>query len=345
MSDDLKGSRREFLQAGLAAGATLSLAQGLLARQKDSPAGLPTRPLGETGVDVPILCLGGWHIGKGAQEDGEQAAIALMHEAIDQGIAFFDNAWDYHDGYAEELMGRALAQGGYRDRVFLMTKNCGRDYVGARACLEDSLRRLQTDRLDLWQFHEINYEADPDRVFETGGARAALEALEAGKVRFVGFTGHKHPNMLNAMLDREFPWASVQLPINVCDHHYVSFVHQVVPRCLERGIGVLGMKSFGGSPDGQNGILPQQGIANAEQCRRYALSQPIASLVVGIRNRRDLLQELEIGRGFQPMPEDELNALLASTEAAAAEGRFEMFKSTRDFDGPYHKKQHGIPVG
>jgi uncharacterized protein len=339
---DHQPTRREFLQAGLAAGAALSLADALFAAQQDDGRGLPTRPLGKTGADVSILCLGGWHIGKAGKDSGDAAAIKLMHAALDGGITFFDNAWDYHDGYSETLMGQALRD--RRDRVFLMTKNCERDYKGSLANLEESLKRLQTDRIDLWQFHEMVYDNDPDWVFEQGGMKAALEAQQAGKVRFIGFTGHKDPRIHLKMLGKPYQWASSQMPINVCDWHFRSFANEVVPACLEKGVGVLGMKSLGGSPDGTNGRLPQAGLVSAPECMRYALSQPVATLVVGLRNVRDLEQALAVGRNFKPMSADEQNALRKKVADVSGDGRHELFKTTKDFDGPHHRKQHGFAV-
>ncbi len=336
-------NRRDFLGASVAAGVTLSLADNLLAAQDDRGQGLPTRPLGRTGEQVSILCLGGWHIGKAATESGEATAIELMHEAIDNGLTFFDNAWDYHNGMSEQLMGKALV--GRRDRVFLMTKNCERDYKGSLSNLEDSLRRLQTDRLDLWQFHEMVYDNDPDWVFERGGMRAALEAQKAGKVRYIGFTGHKDPRIHLKMLEKPYAWATAQMPINLCDYHFRSFEQQVVPVCLAKGVGVLGMKSLGGSPDGQNGRLVQAGLASAEECIAYALAQPVSSLVVGIRNRRDLAQALRVGRAQAAMSPAEVAALREKVQEVAADGRHELFKSTTNFDGPHHRRQHGFAVG
>jgi aryl-alcohol dehydrogenase-like predicted oxidoreductase len=334
-------NRREFLGAGVAAGVWLGLADALLAQQRDTGDGLPKRPLGTTGQDVSILCLGGWHIGAAGKEN-EQAAVHLMQESIDNGLNFFDNCWDYHDGYSEEVMGKAIRD--RRDRVFLMTKNCERDYKGSLSNLEDSLRRLGTDHIDLWQFHEMVYDNDPDWVFDKGGHRAALEAQQAGKVRFIGFTGHKDPSIHLKMLQKPYQWASAQMPINLCDYFFRSFANEVVPTCLEKGTGVLGMKSLGGSPDGQNGRFVQAGLASAEDCIRYALSQPVSSLVVGLRNQRDLDQALRVGRGFEPFSREEQMALLANVKEAAGDGRHELFKTTKDFDGPHHRKQHGFAV-
>jgi predicted aldo/keto reductase-like oxidoreductase len=333
-------TRREFLQTSVAAGLVLSLGESLLAAQKDNGQGLPARPLGKTGVNVSILSLGGWHIGKAALEADEKTAIGIMHEAIDNGMTFFDNAWDYHDGMSEELMGKGLK--GKRDKVFLMTKNCERDYKGSLSNLEDSLRRLQTDHLDLWQFHEMVYDNDPDWVFDKGGMKAALEAQKAGKVRFIGFTGHKDPLIHLKMLGKPYTWATAQMPINVCDFFYHSFQQQVVPTCLKQGTAVIGMKSLGGSPDGQNGKIVQAGLATAAECIRYALSQPISSLVVGIRNQRDLHQALDVGRGFKPMSAVDQATLREKVQGEAGDGRHELFKSSKQFDGPHHRKQHGF---
>ncbi len=332
-------NRRDFLQAGVAAGTALSLASSLLAAQKDGGQGLPQRPLGKTGVDVSIVCLGGWHIGKVGLDDGEQQAIDLMHRCLDEGITFFDNAWDYHDGYSEELMGKAIQD--RRDRVFLMTKNCERDYQGSLKCLEESLRRLQTDHIDLWQFHEMVYDNDPDWVFDQGGMKAALEAQQAGKVKHIGFTGHKDPAIHLKMLHKPYRWASAQMPINVCDYFYRSFLHSVVPECLKHETGVIGMKSLGG---GMEGKIPASGLVTGKECIQFALSQPIASLVCGIRNERDLNQALDAARDFKPLSLEDQQALLNKVKVEAGDGRHELFKSSKDFDGPHHRKQHGFAV-
>jgi aryl-alcohol dehydrogenase-like predicted oxidoreductase len=305
MSND--PNRREFLHAGVSAGVLLALADAVLGQQQDDGKGLPTRPFGKTNEKVSVLCLGGWHIGQTVKESDEATSIRLMHEAIDNGLTFFDNCWDYHDGLSEEIMGKGTHD--RRDKVFLMTKNCERDYQGSLKCLDESLKRLKTDHLDLWQFHEMVYDNDPDWVFDKGGIKAALEAQKAGKVRHIGFTGHKDPQIHLKMLSKPYAWASAQMPVNICDWHYRSFVREVAPVCIKQGTAVLGMKSLGGSPDGQNGKIVKAGVASAEECLRYSLSQPVASLVVGIRNQRDLDQALRVGRGFKPMAEAEMTAL------------------------------------
>jgi predicted aldo/keto reductase-like oxidoreductase len=329
---DLK--RREFLKTSALSLAAAGVAGRGLADQEDSSTGIPTRPLGRTGRRVSIVGLGGYHIGTVE----EREAISIMHEAIDEGMTFFDNAWDYHQGGSEEVMGKALA-GGWREKVFLMTKNCARDYKGSREHLEDSLRRLQTDCIDLWQFHEINWPVDADWIFERGAVKYALEARQAGKVRYIGFTGHKdvdnHLKMLAKPVGTDFEWDTVQMPINILDAHYRSFQQQVVPECTRRRIGVIGMKALAA------GDLPKELDVPAAVCRRYALSQPISTLVCGIRSREDLRQDLAVARNFVPMSAEEQDDLRAKTRELGQDGRHERFKTTTQFNGAYHRRQHG----
>ena len=332
-------TRRDFVNDSLKGGAALGLGVAGLGAQRANAqgAGLPKRPLGRTGDEVSLLCLGGWHIGAAAAQD-EAAAIKIMHAAIDEGLTFFDNAWDYHDGGSEIVMGKALAESSRRDKVYLMTKGCDRDYAGAMRCIDDSLRRLKTDYLDLWQFHEIVYDNDPDWVFDQGGIRAAVEAKQAGKIRHIGFTGHRDPRIHKSMLDKPFDWETVQMPINMMDAQFRSFRQEIVPVCLERGAGVIGMKSLGG------GVIPNRAAISAETCIRYALSQPVSSLVVGILSMDELLQNVATARAFEPMSESEQQTLLAGVKDVAGDGRFELYKTTQRMDGPYHVKQHGFEV-
>lgn len=336
MISSQKNNRREFLQTSLATGAALTVANASSSAE-DSSDGLPMRDLGKTGQKVSIICLGGWHIG--AVKD-EKEAIKIMHTALDAGMNFFDNAWDYHDGGSEEIMGKALSQGGYRKKCFLMTKNCARDAKGTRKHLEDSLRRLKTDHIDLWQFHEINYDNDPDWIVDRGALAAALQAKKEGKVRFIGYTGHKDPRIHLKMLPKH-TWDTVQMPINACDWYYRSFVKEVVPEANKKGIGVIGMKSLGGGSNGK-GRFPTEGVCTVEEARRYSLSQPISSLVVGIDSMEILQQDLKMARNFKPLSEEEMKKLLAKIKRVAGDGRHERFKSTQMFDGPYHRKQHGL---
>jgi predicted aldo/keto reductase-like oxidoreductase len=299
-----------------------------------SPTGVPTRALGKTGVQVSILGLGGHHQ---ARPKEESDSIRLVHAAIDNGITFLDNAWDYHDGRAEEVMGKALAMDGYRKKAFLMTKVCDRDYAGAMKHLEDSLRRLRTDVIDLWQFHECNYYNDPEMIQEKGGLRAALEAKKQGKVRFIGFTGHKHPRIHRKMLALNFPWDACQMPNNVMDYRFESFRHEVMPECAKRGVGVIGMKGCGG-----DGNMLKDGVVTVEECYRYFLSQPISTQVVGLANMDDLNRALAIVRGFKPMSAPELQTLTSSVKDVAGDGRYEHFKTTQRYDAMHHRKQHGF---
>ena len=322
----------------LALGGPSRLAEALAA---DTPAtgtssgDIPRRALGKTGVQVSALCFGGAHWGR-IQDDGE--AIRLLHAAIDAGVNFFDNAWEYNGGRSEELMGKALQ--GKRQQVVLMTKVCshGRDKKVALQQLDESLRRLKTDYLDLWQIHEVVYEDDPDRHFAPNGAtEALLEAKRQGKVRFIGFTGHKHPDIHLKMLSHDFPFDTCQMPLNVFDGTYRSFEREVLPVLNQRGIAPLGMKSLTG-----NAEPIKQGIVQPEEAIRYVLSLPIASLVSGIDSPQVLKQNLDIARRFTPMTVAEMEGLRARVAMYAMDGRYELFKSTNRYDGPIGRKQHGI---
>jgi predicted aldo/keto reductase-like oxidoreductase len=327
--------RRTFLQAGAAGLAAGSLAPCLKAAEDKSPGGIPLRPLGRTGEKVTMIGLGGFHA---AVPEDEADSLRLIQRAVDEGITFLDNAWDYMDGKAEDRMGKAISQGGRRDKIFLMTKCCGRTAKDAQSNLEDSLRRLRTDHLDLWQFHEINYDNDPDWIFAPGGAlEFALKAKEQGKVRHLGFTGHKHPEIHLKMLAKPYEWVSVQMPLNVLDSQYRSFQHMVLPVLNKAGIAPLGMKSLGG----MGNIVREAGVPVADALR-YVFSLPIASLVSGIDSEKVLDQNLKIVREFQPMTRDEMAALEARFSAVAGDGRYELFKSTQNFDGVAHRKQHGL---
>ena len=296
---------------------------------------LPQRPLGETGVDVSIIGFGGGHYCR--KHLSEAQSVRLVQEAVDNGVTFMDNAWEYHKGESERRMGIALE--GRRDKVVLMTKVCGRDAETAEAHLHESLRRLRTDVIDVWQFHEINYDNDPEWIFAEGGAiEAAERARRAGKVRFIGFTGHKSPHIFLRMLEQDFNWDTVQMPITVMDAHYRSFQREVLPELNRRGIGCIGMKSLGGDAQMVKGagLTPQQ-------CRRYALSLPISTLVCGMESLDNLQQDLDIARGFEPMTETEQAELLERVREQATDGRHEWFKSTQYYDSPMHREQHGFP--
>ncbi len=299
-----------------------------------SATGLPTRALGGTGVQVSILGLGGHHV---ARPKEESESVRIIHAAIDEGLTFMDNAWEYHAGHAEEVMGKALAMDGKRQQVFLMTKVCDRDYEGAKRQLDESLRRLRTDVIDLWQFHECNYGNDPEWVFEKGGVRAALEAKKEGKIRFIGFTGHKAPRIHRKMLDQPFQWDACQMPINLMDHGFLSFRREVVPVCQERKVGVVGMKGCGG-----DARMISDGHVTVEECYRYFLSQPVSVQVVGLASMDHLKEALRIARNFQPMTEDEQATILSRVRNVMGDGRYELFKTSQRFDSDHHRRQHGF---
>jgi predicted aldo/keto reductase-like oxidoreductase len=294
---------------------------------------IPRRPLGKTGVEVSLLALGGAHLGR---IDCEKNAIKLIHEAIAAGVTFFDNAWEYHDGRSEEWMGKALV--GRRHKVIVMTKVCthGRNKKLAFKQLDESLRRLRTDYIDLWQIHEVIYPDEPDQHFSPNGSIEALvEAKRQGKVRFVGFTGHKDPAIHLKMLQYGFPWDACQLPLSVFDSTFRSFERTVLPELTRLSIAPLAMKSLGG-----NGDPIRQGILTAEEALRYVLSLPIASVVSGVDSLEVLHQNLTIARQFTPMTEDEMEALRRRVETYASDGRFEGFKSSQIYDSAIGREQH-----
>ncbi|MFN0120127.1 MAG: aldo/keto reductase [Blastocatellia bacterium] len=298
--------------------------------------GIPLRPLGRTGVEVTAIGFGGYHLGM-IKDDGE--AIRLLHESIDAGITFLDNAWEYHDGRSEELMGRGIQD--RRQDVFLMTKVCthGRDRHEAMRQIEDSLRRLRTDYLDLWQVHEVVYENDPERHFAPGGVIEALaQAQKEGKVRFVGFTGHKSPEIHLKMLSYQYPFDTCQMPLNCLDGTFRSFEKLVLPELARQGIAAIGMKSLGGS-----GGMVKKGVITAQEGVRYAMSLPIATLVSGILTPEILAQNLGVARNFQPMNAEEMEALRQRCAQAAGDGRHELYKVSAKHEGPIGRDQHGFP--
>lgn len=351
-------NRRQFLtRAGTVgigaaiAGRTLLSSEGTAQAQNGLPnvtttvvlgsGKVPLRPFGRTGVNVSLMGLGGHTMGE-AKIQAE--ATRIVHEAIDAGITFMDNAWEYHEGRSEEWLGEALK--GRRDKVFLMTKVCthGRDKKVAMQQLEDSLRRLQTDRLDLWQVHECVYENDPERHFAADNVMEALtEAKKQGKVRFVGFTGHKSPDIHLEMLRladaRGFKFDACQLPVNPFDASFRSFENRVLPELNRRGIAAVGMKSLGG-----NARAIKDKVLSVREAISYCMSLPVATLVSGIDSLEVLRQNLEIVRGFQAMPAAQMQALRARVAPQAMDGRYELYKSSMDFDGDVGRKQHNFPL-
>ena len=310
----------------------LTLPAAALAAQSNHT--MPTRLLGRTGVRVSMLGVGGHHIGR--PKDANDG-IRIIHAAMDNGITFMDNAWDYNNGRSEEVMGQALEMDGRRKRAFLMTKLCSREYAEAVKQLDESLKRLRTDYLDLWQFHECNYHNDPEYVVEKGALKAAIEARKAGKVRFIGFTGHKSPRIHLKMLAVPFEWDACQMPINVMDERFESFRHEVVPVCQKKNVGVIGMKGCGGDAK-----MLTSGAVTVEECYRYFLSQPVSVQVVGLASMEHLEGALRMARGFQPMTKAEMDTLQARIKDVQSDGRFELFKTSKNFDAGYHRKQHGF---
>lgn len=300
-----------------------------MASSKESAnLGIPQRTLGRTGEKVSAIGVGGWHLGVNYVD--EQLSIRIVRAAIDQGINFMDNSWDYNEGISETRMGKALRDG-YRDKVFLMSKIDGRSRKEALRQLEESLRRLQTDCIDLVQHHEIIRFEDPHRVFEEDGANSALvEAKKAGKLRYTGFTGHKDPrihlHMLEVAAEKGFTFDTVQMPLNVMDAHYRSFEKMVLPKLVKQKIGVLGMKPMA------NGIILRSNTATPIECLHYALNLPTSVVITGIDSMETLDQALEAARTFQPMSEAQVKALLAKTTKAAMHGEFEPFKISSIFD-------------
>ena len=329
--------RRDFLKtataAGVAAAATGSVGQSAPAARnavkRPEVAGMLYRELGTTGERVSAIGMGGFHLGK--DPNGSDAAIALVHRGVDSGITFLDNCWDYNDGISEVRVGQAL-KSGYRQKVFLMTKLDGRTKAEYNKQLEQSLGRLQTDVIDLVQFHEVIRMEDPDRIFAEGGAaEAALAARDAGKIRYIGFTGHKDPavhlRMFETAEKHGFHFDTVQMPVNVMDAHFRSFTKEVIPVAQKQGTGVLAMKTFG-----DHFILDSRTV-EATEALRYGLSQPVSVVITGIDSPAILEQALNAAKTFKPMTEPEMASLLGRTRDAAMSGKFELFKTSNHFDG------------
>jgi aryl-alcohol dehydrogenase-like predicted oxidoreductase len=324
-------------------GATPLISGGSMAQQQSGqspqiPSGeVPKKPLGRTGVQVSAMGLGGYHLGSA---ETDQTANEIVAKALDHGVTFFDNAWEYHDGLSEERLGKALK--GKRQQAFVMTKVCthGRDKKVAMRMLEESLRRLQTDHLDLWQIHEVVYDNDPDLIFAPNGAAEALmDAKQQGKVRFIGYTGHKDPEIHLKMLSHNFPFDTVQMPLNCCDATFRSFETHVLPEANRRGIAALGMKSLGGS-----GELVKHGAVTPEQGLRYAMSLPVATTISGVDSMEVLNQNLGVAVNFKPLEEAEMQALRDQCRFLASDGRLELFKMTTKYDGKVGREQHHFPT-
>ncbi len=325
-------SRRGFI--GFAAASIFLTGTDQQAPRPESNNGIPYRMLGRTGKKVSLVGLGGYHLGKQADS---QESIRIMRTGLDEGINFLDNCWDYNGGESEIRMGNALRDG-YRQKAFLMSKIDGRTKASATSQINDSLRRLQTDRIDLLQFHEVIRDTDADRIFAEGGAmEAVLQAQKAGKIRFIGFTGHKSPDihlkMLATASKHGFTFDAVQMPLNVMDAHFNSFEKKVLPVLLKNGIGVLGMK-----PMGDHFIL-ESNTATPVECLHYAMNLPTSVVITGCDSLAILQQALQAARSFKPLDSSELASLLAKTAKAAEVGQFELYKTSHQFDGTYSNPQ------
>ena len=338
--------RRSFLKAaGMLGGGMVLSVEGQTA-QKPTAEGvkasafsqaLPQRKFGRADVQISALGCGGHHLGDLENVDD---AIKIVQQAVDGGITFFDNCWEYWNGKSENILGRGLK--GRRDQVFLMTKVCthGRSAKLAMQMLEESLRRLQTDHLDLWQIHGVVYENDPDLAYAKGGVLEALDqAKQQGKTRFVGFTGHKDPAIHLKMIEMGYPFDSVQMPLNPFDANFFSFENMVLPEANRRGIAVLGMKSMGGT-----GEPIKKGIVKAEELLRYAMSLPVATTINGMDSLAVLHKNLEVARNFKPMSATEMDALRLRCALTAADGRFEPYKVSLKYDNPVTRMPHGFPI-
>ena len=325
-------SRRGFL--GLVAASFLLAHAGQQALRADSKNGIPYRTLGRSKEKVSLVGLGGYHLGKQADP---QESIRIIRTGLDEGVNFLDNCWDYNDGESEVRMGNALRDG-YRQKAFLMSKIDGRTKATAASQINESLRRLQTDRIDLLQFHEVIREADPDRIFAEGGAmEAVVEAQKAGKIRFIGFTGHKSPDihlkMLSTAAKHSFTFDAVQMPLNVMDAHFNSFEKKVLPVLVKSDIGVLGMKPMG------DHVILESKTATPVECLHYAMNLPTSVVITGCDSLPILQQALQAARSFQPMNSSQVTELLAKTAKAAEAGQFELYKTSHRFDGTYANPQ------
>jgi predicted aldo/keto reductase-like oxidoreductase len=324
--------RRKFLQTAAATTIMTSLSKKVSKAAATST--VPMRVLGHTGEKISMVGLGGYHIG---MQSDEQESIRIIRTALDSGITFLDNCWDYNNGQSEIRMGKALRDG-YRQKAFLMTKIDGRTKQAAAQQLEESLRRLQTDHIDLLQFHEVIRDTDPDRIFAKGGGmEAVIEAKKQGKVRYIGFTGHKSPEihlkMLNTAFAHDFTFDAVQMPLNVMDAHYDSFEKKVLPVLLKHNIGVLGMKPMGDK------IILKSKTASPIECLHYAMNLPTSVVITGCDSLQILQQAIGAAKAFKPMSSGEVSSVLAKTAPAAAKGEFEEYKTTHNFDGTYQNPQ------
>lgn len=324
-------NRREFVTITAATG--VALATGTVWGQESREGDMIYRTLGATGERISAIGVGGYHIGS---VPTKEESIKLIRTAIDRGITFMDNCWDYHDGKSEVWMGEALRDG-YRKKVFLMSKIDGQKKGTATKQINESLQRLQTETIDLMQMHEMIRPEDPERIFEGGAIEALQEAKKTGKIRYIGFTGHKDPKIHLAVLEsarkRGFKFDAVQMPLNVMDAHFKSFEKEVLPVLVREKIGVLGMKPLG------SGAILQSGKVKAIECLHYALNLPTSTVITGMESMTRLEQALEAVRTFKPMDQAAVKQLLARTEESAQGGKHEGFKTTNNFDGTVRNPQ------
>jgi len=328
--------RRDFMKTAAGAAATAQLLTSTLRAEATAVEknGMIYRQLGRTGERISAIGLGGYHMGKPSL--AEQESIQLIRQAIDRGVTFMDNCWDYNGGVSEIRMGKALGDG-YRNKVFLMSKVDGRTKEAVAKQIDQSLQHLQTDHVDLMQFHEVIRLEDPDRIFNEGGMEAMLAAKQAGKLRYIGFTGHKDPlvhlRMLDVAREHNFHFDAVQMPLNVMDAHFRSFTHNVLPVLNREEIGALGMKCFG------DHYILQSGTVKPIECLHYCLNLPSSTQITGLDSQAVLDQAFEAVRTFKPMTENEVAGLLERTRDAAMQGKYELFKTTNHFDGTAHNPQ------
>lgn len=322
-------TRREFMKLSAATAAAISLSG--IQVMADSRNGIPYRVLGKTGLEVSILTVGGWTIGIDDLTDKE--SVKLIRTAIDEGVNFLDNAWDYHEGRSERRMGLAL-QDGYRDKVKLMTKHHGRKPEYVKKHLEDSLRRLKTDVIDVWQFHELDEQWEVDSIYDSGALEVALKAKEEGKIKHIGFTGHFRPSIHLQMIYKGFDWETIQFPVNVLDQHYLSFSKNVLPIAVEKNIGIIAMKTLGG------GALYENKIVTPDEALRFAMTLPVSTVCSGMDSIKVLKENIETARNFKPMEEEERNQILERTIKYAMNGKYEEYKTyTPDPDHEHNEPE------
>ena len=329
--------RRTFMQLVLQ-GMGGALLGAVVPGKLQAESAIPQRPLGKTGLQVSLLGMGGFNISLGHFTD--QLAVDFVRYGIDHGINFLDNAREYNDGLAEMRMGKAL-RNGYRDKVVLMTKNCGheRDYSGTMKSIEESLKALQTDFIDLMLFHEVCYTNDPEWIFQRGGIEAMVEAKKQGKIRFIGFSGHKDPQIHLDMLKRAFPWDAVMLPLGIMDYHFKSFTQEVLPVLIQREIGIIGFKTLGGFLSG----TPQKAGITIAESLRYSMSLPASTIVVGMEQDSHLQENIALARDFKPISPAAMAELRRRTAPFGEGGKLEIYKSTRSYDGKRGKIANGLP--